>query len=453
MAYRVHKKRLLAVFAVAILVVAGLIAFTGVNKDQSDGRLNVVASFYPLYYFSSQIGGDRANVHALVPDNTEPHAWEPRPSDLIKVQDSQIFVYNGAGFEPWITDFLGEVNSPNLKIVDTSANVALLLSDTVKWPYDQAELLLSNGPNLTATTSSVPTASEMVELVPSVININLTGSAATFESYLRMNLTTPDDFRFFVTDAVEFELQFQNGSVLPTEMVIGFEDLYPEFNNSKFYGLENFPAGIYYLHLTSTTDQTRFVIVQGSGGSDGGGEGHKHGLNDPHFWIDPISAKVQVENILQAFKVADPTNADYYQANADDMQKRLDALDQAFSSGLQDRTKNEIITTHEGFNYMAQRYHFEAYGAIGISGDQQPSAKDMADLTELVDRLGLKYVYSEPIFSDSVIQTIATETHTTLLVLDGAHGRTGVHANMDYFEIMYANLESLKIGLEVSNIA
>lgn len=447
-----RKKRLLAVIFVAVLVLAGIVVSTGSNKDQNDGKLSVVASFYPLYYFSSQIGGERANVHSLVPDNTEPHAWEPRPSDLIRVQESQIFVYNGAGFEPWITDFLGEVNSPSLKIVDTSANVALLLSDTVQWPYDQAKSLLSNGPNLSATISSDPTTADMVELVPSVINIGSNGSSS-FEGYLRLDLTTPDDFRFFVTEASEFEIRSQNGSALPTEMVIGYEDLYPEFNNSKFYGLEDFPAGTYYLHLTSSSDQIKMVIVQGSGGSGEGGAVHQHGLNDPHFWIDPISAKVQVENILQAFKEADPANADYYQANADDMQGRLDALNEAFMTGLQNRTKNEIITTHEGFNYMAQRYHFEAYGAIGISGDQQPSAKDMADLTELVNGLGLKYVFSEPIFSDAIIQTIATETHTTLLVLDGAHGRTGVHANMDYFEMMYANLESLKIGLEVSNDA
>jgi zinc transport system substrate-binding protein len=178
MAYRVRKKRLLAVSLVAILIVAGLVMFTGPNKEQSDGKLSVVASFYPLYYFSSQIGGDRANVHSLVPDNTEPHAWEPRPSDLIKVQDSQIFVYNGAGFEPWITDFLGEVNSHNLTIVDTSANVQLLLSDTVKWPYDQARSLLTSGPNLTVSTSSDPMTAELVELEPSVITVNLIRSTS-----------------------------------------------------------------------------------------------------------------------------------------------------------------------------------------------------------------------------------------------------------------------------------
>jgi len=58
-------------------------------------------------------------------------------------------------------------------------------------------------------------------------------------------------------------------------------------------------------------------------------------------------------------------------------------------------------------------------------------------------------VFSEPIFNDQIIQQISSSTGTQVLVLDGVHGRAGIHKNMDYFEIMYANLEELKIGLEV----
>jgi len=74
----------------------------------------------------------------------------------------------------------------------------------------------------------------------------------------------------------------------------------------------------------------------------------------------------------------------------------------------------------------------------------------MIRLANLVDQLQLHYVFSEPVFSDAVIETISMETGTQVLILDGAHGRSGVHAGMDYFEIMRANLENLIIGLEVT---
>jgi zinc transport system substrate-binding protein len=72
-------------------------------------------------------------------------------------------------------------------------------------------------------------------------------------------------------------------------------------------------------------------------------------------------------------------------------------------------------------------------------------------LADQVRTLGLHYVFSEPIFSDAVINTIASETGTQVLVLDGIHGRSGVHVGMDYFQIMRANLQALEVGLEVTS--
>ena len=86
---------------------------------------------------------------------------------------------------------------------------------------------------------------------------------------------------------------------------------------------------------------------------------------------------------------------------------------------------------------------------MGISGENQPSIQALIELTDQVNLLGLHYVYSEPVFSDAVMQTIALETGSGVLVLDGVHGRAGAHADMDYFQIMYANLVSLRVGLEV----
>ena len=300
-------RTLAAVALVAIIIGGSAAAFLlFVPQTENSGRLQVVATFYPLYFLSSEIAGEKADVRTLIPNNIDPHTWEPTPSDLIEVSEARVLVFNGLGFEPWIDDFLSAVDNPGLIKVDTSVGV-----------------------------SPIP------------------------------------------------------------------------------------------------------------------GTGDEQGAQDPHFWLDPLSAKIQVQNILQAFVQADPGNATFYSQNAEMLMQRLDKLNLDFAAGLANRTKNAIVTTHEGFNYLAHRYGFEAYAAIGISADQQPSPKDMARLTDLVNSLGLHYVFSEPIYLDAVMEMIATETGAHVLVLDGLHGRAGVHAQMDYFEIMYANLESLEIGLEV----
>jgi zinc transport system substrate-binding protein len=126
----------------------------------------------------------------------------------------------------------------------------------------------------------------------------------------------------------------------------------------------------------------------------------------------------------------------------------LNKLDSDFKDGLKGRKKNDIITTHEGFNYLAKRYGFVAHAAIGISGDEQPSTGDMANLVKMIDEKDLGFIFVEPVYSDQYMETVSDETGTEILILDGLHGRLGVHSDMDYFMIMYENLKNLRKGLE-----
>jgi zinc transport system substrate-binding protein len=89
-------------------------------------RPRVIASFFPLYDFSRQVAGDRAEVSSLVPPGVEPHDWEPSPQDIVQVQRATLFVYNGAGFEQAADRILKEVAGRGPFAVDTTAGMALL---------------------------------------------------------------------------------------------------------------------------------------------------------------------------------------------------------------------------------------------------------------------------------------------------------------------------------------
>jgi ABC-type Zn uptake system ZnuABC Zn-binding protein ZnuA len=439
-----------AVLTVVIVIVASAAAFVlFVPQGSNSGKLQVVATFYPLYYLSSQVAGDRADVHTLIPDNVEPHSWEPTPSDLIEVSEAQVLVFNGAGFEPWMEDFLAAVNNPSLIIVDTSMGVSLMPSDTVVEAYKEATALLSTGPNYSLTASAATGMASTVECGSEVFLVNMTQLEGGMGGYFALHVSAGGDYRLFVTDDVDFALIYANGTAVGAELENGAMTWYPGFSSSKFYELQ---GGSTYLvsFAPGQVEATKLVVVQAVGETDEGHDDHDHGPQDPHFWIDPLNAKIQVQNILLAFNQADPGNSTYYTQNAEALLVRLDKLNQDFVDGLANRTKNAIVTTHEGFNYMAFRYGFEAYAAIGISADQQPSPQDMARLASLVNDLDLHYVFSEPTYLDSVMEIIAGETGAHVLILDGLHGRAGVHKGMDYFEIMYANLQNLRIGLEVA---
>jgi zinc transport system substrate-binding protein len=93
----------------------------------------VLASFYPLYEFARAVAGDRAEVVTLVPPGVEPHDWEPSPQDIVQVQKARLFIYNGAGLEPWVDRLTREVRGGAAAVVKTTEKINLL---TGAQPHD-----------------------------------------------------------------------------------------------------------------------------------------------------------------------------------------------------------------------------------------------------------------------------------------------------------------------------
>jgi zinc transport system substrate-binding protein len=93
---------------------------------QAQTKLKVVTTLFPLKEFASAVGGERAQVDLLLPPGAEPHAWEPRPSDLGKIQRADVFIYIGPAMEPWAGDLLKATGSASLKIVEASKGLKLM---------------------------------------------------------------------------------------------------------------------------------------------------------------------------------------------------------------------------------------------------------------------------------------------------------------------------------------
>ncbi|WP_270170421.1 metal ABC transporter substrate-binding protein [Paenibacillus sp. SYP-B4298] len=105
---------LLLTGAVLGLVLAGCSSKEEKSVEENkaaNGRISVVTSFYPIYYLASQIGGEQANVINLIPAGVEPHDWTPKSKDLSEAAKANLFLYNGAGLEGWVDDFLKGLGS------------------------------------------------------------------------------------------------------------------------------------------------------------------------------------------------------------------------------------------------------------------------------------------------------------------------------------------------------
>jgi len=88
--------------------------------------IKLMTSIFPLKEFAHAVAGDWGEVELLLPPGAEIHAWQPKPSDLVKLSSADAFVYIGAELEPWVDDILRSVNNPNLHVIEASKGLSLI---------------------------------------------------------------------------------------------------------------------------------------------------------------------------------------------------------------------------------------------------------------------------------------------------------------------------------------
>lgn len=95
-----------------------------VSGNQSK-KLSVVTTLFPLYDFARSIGGEYVEVSLLLPPGVESHSFEPKPSDMIRIDQSDIFVFTGKVMEPWAEDLRRGIKS-SVSVVDASQGIELM---------------------------------------------------------------------------------------------------------------------------------------------------------------------------------------------------------------------------------------------------------------------------------------------------------------------------------------
>jgi ABC-type Zn uptake system ZnuABC Zn-binding protein ZnuA/ABC-type Mn2+/Zn2+ transport system permease subunit len=138
---------------------------------------------------------------------------------------------------------------------------------------------------------------------------------------------------------------------------------------------------------------------------------------DPHWFHDPRNAEAAVVAIRDALAKANPDARPVYARNADAYLAKLRALDRGIAAclGSVPAAKRKLVTDHDAFNYFARRYAITVVGAVipSQTTQAQPSAKDVAELTKLIRREGVKAVFPESSINPKLARAIADQTGAT----------------------------------------
>jgi zinc transport system substrate-binding protein len=89
-------------------------------------KMLVAATIVPLGDFCAKIGGDLVQVQVLIPPGASPHAFEPPPSVMAKASRARVFVYNGAGLEPWAAKLLSSRDAGKVTVVEATRGMPLI---------------------------------------------------------------------------------------------------------------------------------------------------------------------------------------------------------------------------------------------------------------------------------------------------------------------------------------
>jgi zinc transport system substrate-binding protein len=167
---------------------------------------------------------------------------------------------------------------------------------------------------------------------------------------------------------------------------------------------------------------------------------HRFANGDPHVWLDPVRYALIVRRIEAALR-AEPAGRR--------LVRRLEALDREYARGLAHCARTEIVTSHEAFAYLAQRYHLRQIAITGLTPEAEPTPRDLEHAVELVRQTHATTVYFETLVSPRISKTVAREAGARTAVLDPIEGLTDEEQQRgeDYFSVMRANLRELRNGL------
>lgn len=91
--------------------------------------LKVMASLFPLQEFARAVGGEKVQAILLLPPGAEAHSWEPKPSDVVKITQADIFIYIGPSMEPWVDKVLKAAQGKKLRVLEASRGLSLLKAE------------------------------------------------------------------------------------------------------------------------------------------------------------------------------------------------------------------------------------------------------------------------------------------------------------------------------------
>ena len=299
--------RIIGFFLIFFIILVAIFFLISPTTDEvlQTNDLAIAASIFPLAHIAEQILPDRIKVLLIARAGSDSHTFEPSPSDILNIQKSRLFIYNGAGFDTWAEKVSETISSEDTKSIEVA---------------------------------------EQIDLI---------------------------------------EIQD--------------EDQFSEF--------------------------------------------------DPHFWLDPLRAKIIAEIIKNEVISAGLASEQEIEPSYSNYMAQLDQLHADYETGLAECASREIVVAHDAFGYLANRYGIEVISIAGLSPQDEPSARSFADIIQKAKMNQIDYIFFEELSSPRLSEALAEELGAKTLVLNPIEALGPGQGNETYISLMRDNLRNLQVAM------
>lgn len=167
---------------------------------------------------------------------------------------------------------------------------------------------------------------------------------------------------------------------------------------------------------------------------------------DPHIWLNPENAKKMVKNISNELIQQDPKNEKYYVKRTNAYLKKLTELNQEYKTTFKNAKNKTFVTQHAAFAYLAKQYGLTQVAVAGISSDEEPSPRRLAELQTYIKKYHVDTIFTESNDSSKIANMLAKETNIKVKGLNPIEGlsKVQIENGETYLSVMQDNLKSLK---------
>ena len=489
---------------IIVLLLSALMVLSVLNgcddkKNNSDNKLKVVTTIFPIYDWVKEVLGDvDADVEVLLNNGVDLHSYQPSIEDIAKINDADVFMY--VGNEPGLESVLKNINE-NVKVI----NLMEVLGDDVKSEeivegmedeHNHSKEVSTFKDDEVEDRSLSDWNGEWQSAYPFALDGTLDKA---FDSMAKDGEMSVDEYKTYYlngykTDIASIEIKgdhidftysdgtkvgsdykyvgyyIQNWSTGTKAAMYRFEaenmdtdaPKYIEFNDHTIE-----PANAEHFHIRMSNESFDAIVdpenswptffpmdmdgeeicehLEGHDGHES--DGHE---SDEHIWLSLRNAKKCVGAIKEVLCQLDSSNQEIYELNAEEYIKKLEMLDAEYKDVV-DKAKNDTLVFGDRFpfRYLIDDYNLNYYAAFaGCSSESEASFNTITFLAKKLDELKLSNILTIEGNNHKIAETIIKNTekkNQEILTLNSMQGR--ILEGETYLSIMEANLEVLKKAL------